>query len=121
MLASPTTVTIDGTGHILSKIREDNFSSVYRKKDVGLQIDLNLRHSYEGKPTDQNRMERHNVEVVYTTFSLEGIPTIHSAYVVLRTPQSLGASPVVKTAAGLLTWLTASTNANLTALAGWES
>lgn len=120
MLATPTTVTIDGTGHVLSKIREDNFQSVFRKKDTNLQIDLNVRHSYEGPASSADRMERHNAEVVYTTWT-DGVPTVHSAYIVLRSPQSLGSAPVVKTAAGLFAWMTASTNANLTAIANFES
>lgn len=121
MLTTPTTITIDGTAHSLSKISEGNFQSVWRKKAAGLQIDLNLRHSYEGKAGDLNRIERHNAEIIHTTFDAEGKPTTWSAYVVLRTPQSLGASPVVLTTAGMLAWLSASTNANLTALANWES
>lgn len=121
MLTSPTTVTIAGTGHVLSKIREDNFQSVFRKKAAGLQIDMNVRHTLEGKATDQNRIERHNVELVYTTYDVDGVPTTHTMYVVLRVPQALGATPVIDSAAGLMAWLTASTNANLTAIANWES
>lgn len=120
MLASPTTVTIGGTGHVLSKIREDNFQSVYRKIATNLQIDLNIRHTYEGKASDQDRVVRHNVELVYTTWTA-GVPTSYSFYVVARTPGSLGVTPVVDAAAGLMAWLTASTNANMIAVANWES
>jgi hypothetical protein len=120
-LASPTTVTIAGVGHVLSKIREDNFQSVYRKKATNLEINLNIRHTYEGKAGVQNPVERHNAELVYTTFDANGIPTTWSAYIVLRTPQSLGATPVIDLMAGLSGWLTASTNANLTSIANWES
>jgi hypothetical protein len=119
-LASPTTITIGGVAHVLSKIREDNFQAVFRKKATNLQIDLNVRHSLEGKASDPVRVERHNVELIYTTWAA-GIATVNSAYVVLRVPQDVGATPVVDTMAGLSAWLTASTNANMTALASWES
>lgn len=120
MLTSPTTVTIAGTGHVLSKVREDNFQSVFRKKATNLQIDLNIRHTLEGKASDSDRVERHNAELVYTTWTA-GVPTSYSFYVVARIPQSLGATPVIDAAAGLMAWLTASTNANLTSVANWES
>jgi hypothetical protein len=120
MLTSPTTVTIAGTGHVLSRIQEANGQSLYRKKAANLQIDLTIRHSLEGKSTDQNRTERHNVELTYTTWDVNGVPTTHQFYVVMRVPQALGATPVVDSAAGLMAWLTASTNANATAIANWE-
>lgn len=120
MLASPITITIDGTGHSLSKIREDNFQSIFRKKAAGLQIDLNIRHSYE-KAGVKGRTERHNVELVYTTYDEDGVPTSNSAYMVLRVPESVGATPVVNTATGLMAWLAASTYAATTSIASWES
>lgn len=121
MLTSPTSVTIAGTAHSLSKIREDNFQSVFRKKATNLQIDLIIRHSLEGKPTDKNRIERHNAELSYTTWDVNGVPTTYNFYVVMRVPQSLGATPVVDLCAAVSTWLTASTNANAIAVANWES
>lgn len=121
MLTSPTTVTIAGTAHSLSKIREDNFQSVFRKKDVNLQIDLIIRHSKEGKAGVQNPIERHNAELIMTTWDVNGVPTVVSFYVVMRVPQALGATPVVSLAVAICTWLTASTNANAISIANWES
>lgn len=121
MLTSPTSITIAGTAHSLSKIREDNFQSVFRKKDTNLQIDLVIRHSLEGNAKSQNRIERHNAELTYTTWDVNGVPTSYSFYVVMRVPQSLGATPVVSLTAALAAWLTASTNANAIAIANWES
>lgn len=120
MLASPTTVTIAGTGHVLTKIQENDGRSLYRKKAAGLQIDLSIRHSLEGKATDGNRIERHNVELSYTTWDVNGVPTNYNSYIVMRIPQALGATPVIDASAGLYAWLTASTNANLTAVANFD-
>lgn len=121
MLGSPTTVTIAGTAHSLSKIREDNFQSVFRKVDTNLQIDLNIRHTYQGKATGGNRVARHNAELIYTEFAADGTPTVYTAYMVFFAPQSTGAGQVVSVLAALAAWLTASTNANATAVASWES
>jgi hypothetical protein len=121
MLSNTITVTIAGTGHVLTKIQESNFASLFRKKAAGLQIDLNVRHSLEGKASEQNRMERHNAELIYTEFDVDGIPTTHSSYVVIRTPQALGATPGVDLSAALYAALTASTNALLVSITSWES
>jgi len=75
MLTSPLTVTIDGTAHSLDRINQDNFTSLYRKKAAGLEIDLAIRHSFEGK-SGPGQMERHNVDLKYTTFDGEGNPII---------------------------------------------
>lgn len=121
MLTTPTTVTIAGTGHSLIRIREDNFVSLYRKKDVNLQIDLTIRHSLTGDAKSKNRTERHNVELVHTAWDVNGVPTVTKFYVVMEMPQSAGATQVVAMVAGLSTWLTASTNAYATSIANWDS
>lgn len=117
MLASPTTVTIDGTAHSLSKINQDNFGSVFRKIGTGFTYDLAIRHSTESGKLGQPKVDRHNVDLKYTTFDVNGVPTVYQVYAVLRTPQGADPTIVEKMSVGFNTWLTA----NDGLIIGWES
>jgi hypothetical protein len=119
MLATPQTVTIDGTGHVLSRISEQGGVSKYRKTATGLLIDMNIRHSYEGGGDPLNRICRHNVELVKTTWT-DGKPTVESVYLVMRHTEAAGPAPVILDGIGLLAWLSASSSARLTDIANWE-
>lgn len=117
MLASPTTVTIDGTAHSLSKVNQDNYSSVYRKIGTGETWDLTIRHQTENAKLGAVKVDRHNADLKYTKFAVDGTPTIFQAYVVLRTPQGADPTIIEKMSVGLLTWFTS----NDGALIAWES
>lgn len=117
MLASPTTVTIDGTAHSLSKINQDNFGSTFRKIGTGFQYDLSIRHMTENAKLGAPKMDRHNVDLKYTTFDAEGKPTVYQVYAVLRTPQGADPTIVEKMSVGFNTWLTS----NDGLIIGWES
>lgn len=116
MLTSPITVTIDGTAHSLSRINQDNFGSTWLKRATNLEVRLQIRHSYEGKE-GASQVERHNVDLVMTTWDAEGNATIQQAYTVVRSPRS--ADPVMagKVAIGLNAFVTA----NATGIATWEN
>lgn len=117
MLASPTTVTIDGTAHSLSKINQDNFGSLYRKIATGVQYDLQIRHMTETAKPGVPKIDRHNVDLKYTTFDAEGVPTVYQVYAVLRAPQGADPTIIEKMSVGFNTWLTA----NDGAIIAWES
>lgn len=117
MLASPTTVTIDGTAHTLSRINQDDFGSIFRKIDTGVQYDLQIRHSTETAKLGVRKIDRHNVDLKYTTFDAEGKPTVYQVYAVLRTPQGADPTVIEKMSVGLNAWLTA----NDGPIIGWES
>jgi tRNA nucleotidyltransferase (CCA-adding enzyme) len=116
MLTSPTVITIDGVAHNLSRINQDNFSSVYLKKAVGLELRLTIRHSYEGK-VGPAQMERHNVDLVHTTWDVDGNPVVRQTYHVVRNPRNLDPDSVNDDTVGLNAWLTT----NIAAISGWES
>lgn len=116
MLPSPITITIDGTAHSLSRINQDNFTSVYLKKTATEELRLSVRHSYEGK-TGAGQMERHNLDLTKTTWDVDGKPVITQVYSVLRMPRNVDSDRLVKQATGFNTLLTA----QLAALVGWES
>lgn len=117
MLTSPTTVTVDGTAHSLSKINQDNYGSVFRKIGTGFQYDLTIRHSTENQKLGAPKVDRHNVDLKYTTFDVDGKPTVYQVYAVLRTPQGADPTIVEKLSVGFTAWLTA----NDGLIIGWES
>lgn len=116
MLSSPISITIDGTNHSLTRINQDNFSSLYQKSVSGLEITCAIRHTREGKVGDA-QYERHNVDLKYTTFAVDGKPTTYQAYTVLRTIRGLDPEIVENVSAGLNGFV----NANAAAIVGWES
>jgi uncharacterized protein YfdQ (DUF2303 family) len=116
MLTSPITITVDGVAHNLSRINQDNFTSVYLKKDTNVEYRLTIRHSYEGK-AGNGQIERHNCEFMITTWDVDGNSTVEQAYVVMRTPRGGDASAQVDLATGLMAFVTT----NAAALVGWES
>lgn len=115
MLSSPISITIDGTAHSLSRINQDNFSSVYFKKLTDRELRLTIRHSYEGK-AGAGQMERHNVDLVDTIWT-DGIPAVRQTYHVIRTPRGVDPDGVADDTVGLNTFV----SANIAAICGWES
>lgn len=93
--ANPQVVTIGGTAHSLRRINQDNGGAVFLKKAAGLEIKLSLRNTTEKVRPDGSMYERHNVELVYTTFDVNGVPTSHVVYMTCRNLR--GADPVVPT------------------------
>lgn len=116
MLTSPITVTIDGVAHSLSRINTDNFGSVYLKKGTGFELRLNIRHSVEGK-AGQTQYDRHNVELIRSTFNVDGTTTTSSQYIVIRAPRNAATSIAEKDVIGLNALVTA----NAAALVAWEN
>lgn len=116
MLTTPTTITIGGVAHELSRINQDNYVSVYLKKWALNELRLTIRHSYEGK-VGNGQMERHNVDLLHTVWDADGVPSVTQTYSVLRVPRGVDPAGVVAETAGLSTWLTA----NAAAICAWES
>lgn len=117
MLTSPIVITINAVAHNLSRINNDNFSSVYLKQFTNGEYRLTIRHSYEGK-AGVGQMERHNVDFVHTTWDpVTGIATVRQVYTVIRTPRGGDGVLTGQDATGLGALVTA----NITALIGWES
>lgn len=117
MLTSPLVITINAVAHNLSRINNDNYSSVYLKEGTGYEYRLTIRHSFEGK-NGPGQMERHNVDFVHTIWDpVTGVATIRQVYCVIRQPR--GADKVLT--AQDSTGFNALVTANITALMGWES
>lgn len=116
MLTSPLTVTIDGTAHSLPRINgPDNYTSVFLKKATGMELRLTVRHAYEGKE-GPGQMERHNVDLIHTTWDEDGNPSVRQTYHVIRMPRGTDPDLVNDDTVGLNAWLTS----NIAAITAWE-
>lgn len=116
MLASPTTVTIDGVAHSLSRINQDNYSSLFLKKATNLEIQLRIYHSNEKSNAD-GQMQRHGADLTMTTWDSEGVPTVTQSYTVIRDKRGSNPEVPVDVVTGLNAWVTA----NAANLVAWES
>jgi hypothetical protein len=105
----------------LTKINQDGYSSEYYFRDATVSYRCKVRHSSVNRGTKlaPQLYDRHNVEVVKTTFGVGGAPdTFVKAYFVM---EQLPADTNVILADALFDWAIATSDANLTALLGWQS
>lgn len=117
MLTSPISVVIGATTHSLSLINIDNFASTYLKKGDGYEVRANIRHTNESVKNGITPIERHNVEVLYTAFDEDGVPTVTSAYTVLRVPRGTDGTLAADVSEGLNAFV----DANAAAIIAWQS
>jgi hypothetical protein len=123
MFADPQTLTVNAVAKILNKIDVGHQASAYLLRTTLDEYRLNIRNtSY----TDKKRgvmIDRHNVEFVHTVFPVAPatLSTVRKAYVVIENQQGDTLADPTYVASALLTWLTSSTNANITKLMNLES
>lgn len=116
MLTSPISITIAGTAHSLSRINQDNFGSTYYKRGSDYEIQLDIRHSRE-KASVTGQMERHNMDLKWTAFDVDGKPTTTQSYHVVRPVRGSDGALAID----LEKALNAFSTANAAAIVGWES
>lgn len=110
MLANTLTITIDGTAHTLVRVNQDNFSSVYIKKDATQAMQLDIRQSVEGpkKASPDVAVDRHNIAFSHTVYAT---PTASEKYytvtATMRSRQSSDPAWLDKITTGFITLLTA--------------
>lgn len=119
MLPSPLQVTIAGTAHSLIRINQDNFGSTYLKKGDRFEVRLQVRHQYEKSRPGARQVERHNIDLTYTTFPADSKsePIVVQAYTVMRMPRGELVAPTKDVLLGLQTLL----NAQAEVVLGWGS
>lgn len=118
MLGDTISITISGSAKVLTKIRFDDYATEYLLRESLVEYRMKVRHT---KAADPNKVtqDRHNVELTLTTFATSTTPEYtEKFYFVTQANPGRSSVPL---AAGLMAWATASTNANLTKLDGWES
>jgi len=123
MFTDPTTVTINAVGKTLTRIRQDNYSSEYLLRTSTEEFRLFIRNSSSTQKKTGVGLDRHNVELRHTIFPVAPatLSTVRKVYFVIENMQGDTLSDPVLEAAGLFSWATASTNANLTKLMNMES
>lgn len=108
-------------GETLPKIKEQDYGAVYSfYRANGLsKIVATVRHSNVNGNNDNPVKDRHNIEIVETTFATSTVPEFtRKDYVVMeRKPGDLS----IVTIDNLADWLIAGANANLIKVMGWES
>lgn len=118
MLGS-TIVLNDGTERTLVKINQDSYGSEYLLRGSGFQYVAKIRHSTTKANSDGLKYDRHNFEVVKTTFGTSGAPdTYLKFYFVMEALPSESAVALSDAVADLAI---ASANSFLNDLNGWQS
>jgi len=120
MFADPAVVTINSVAFNLVRINQDKYSSEYLLRASTAEIGLAIRHS---KYTDRKRgvsIDRHNCELVSTSYAVAPSTTdlVRKVYFVIENQQGDDLPTCVDTAMGLFDFFT---EANITKLLNWES
>lgn len=124
MFADPQTLTVDSVAKALNRIGSGNGTFEYYLGSDTDEFRLNVRQtSYTDKKRQGVKIMRHNVEFVHTVFPVAPatLSTVRKAYVVFENQQGDALEESVNVASALLTWLTATSNANLTKMVNLES
>ncbi|DAD50539.1 coat protein [ssRNA phage Gerhypos.4_57] len=123
MFADPQTLTVNAVAKALVRINQDEYSSEYLLRTTTNEFRLKIRNtSYRDKARNV-MIDRHNVEFTETVFPVAPatLSTVRKTYVVIENQQGDTLADPTYDAAALLSWLTASTNANITKLMNFES
>lgn len=117
MLGNTVALTIAGSSKTLTLINSDSYGSEYYLRESLQEYRFKVKHSKV--KTKNGSVDRHYAELIRTVFATATTPEYED-----RTSMSFSALPgrsSVDLASGLAGWGTASSNANLTKLDGWES
>lgn len=116
--ADPSVIPYSGGSVNADRIKEQDNASVYRVSNSTSRTVLQIRHTVVSAKGSEPAKDRHNVELVRTTFASGAVAEYsEKVYFVMENIQS---STSVEMGNALANWLIASTNANLTKLVGWH-
>lgn len=120
--ADPAVVTINAVAKNIVRINQDGFGSTYRLRSALDDYTMIVKNtSYKDKKSGQ-MIDRHSVDLVHTVFATSTVPAIRRhVYTVIENQQGDTLTDPRDVAAGLLTFLTASSGANITKLMNFES
>lgn len=103
----------------LVKINQDGYSSEYRLGTSLMSVTAKIRHSKSGGTASKPAMDRHNFEVVRTTYATATVPEIvQKAYFVIEQSVNDVSFELMDAVAD---WAIATANSNLVSLIAWES
>ncbi len=125
MFADTITFTdIHGTeDYVLNRINQDKYSSEYLLVTDTKRITLRIRNTTRYDKTLSVSFDRHNVELTEQVYAVSPatVGIVRKAYFTFEVQQGDVLATNVQCASALASWLTATSNANLTKLAGFES
>lgn len=123
MFADPAVVTINAVAKNLVRINQDKYSSEYLLRSATEEYRLFIRNSSRNDSRTGKVIDRHNAELIHTVFPVAPatMATVRKAYVVIENEQGDTLADPTYVAAGLLAFLTASSNANITKMLNSES
>lgn len=121
--ADPAVVTINAVGKNLVRINQDGYSSEYRLRSSTDEYCLRIRNTQYLDKKRNVVIDRHNAELIHTVFPVapSTVSVIRKSYAVIENQQGDTLTDPTNVAAGLFTFLTASTNANITKMMNFES
>jgi hypothetical protein len=119
VFTDPIVVTRNAIANNLPRINNDNFQSVYLKDTALESLQVNIRHSNESAKAGVVALERHNFELVHTTYATTTVPA-RKEIVSFTVRRQKGDDPAdaLLTAKAVIAFLT---DANITKLVAWES
>jgi len=122
MFASPAVITINGVAKSLERVNQDRYSSEYLLRTPTEQFQLNIRNT-NYKDKRGITVDRHNAELIHTIFAVAPAvnSTIRKAYVVIENQQGDTLVDPMHDSVGLLSFLTATSGANITRMLNFES
>lgn len=103
----------------LKKINQDGYSSEYLFRDNTHQFIVRIRHTKTAARNGRPSYDRHNLEAVETVFALGEEPEFERKFYFVA--EQLPSDPDVELAEAVATKATATANALLVALMGWQS
>lgn len=121
--ADPAVVTINAVAKNLVRINQDKYSSEYLLRTATNEYRLNIRNTSYLDKSRGVTIDRHNVELVETVFPVAPSTTSirRKCYVVIENQQGDTLTDPVNVSLGILTFLTASSGANVTKMMNLES
>lgn len=123
MFADPAVVTINSVAKNLVRINQDKYSSEYLLRSATEEHRLFIRNSSRFDKKRATQIDRHNAELINTVFAVPGVSPskVRKVYVVLENDQGDTLTDPTYVAAGMLAFLTASSNTNITKMLNSES
>jgi len=118
-VSDPLVITIAGNAKSLNKINQDSYGSEFLLRETLVEYRAKVRHSTTKADANGVAYDRHNFEVVVTTFAAGAVPEYHDKfYFVMERKASQTDVDMPDAVADLMI---ASTDAFLLKLNTWQS
>lgn len=124
MFADPAVISINAVNKSLNRISGPvNGISEYQLRSATDEYRLTIRNTSRTEKVTGVKVDRHNVELIHTVFPVAPatIATVRKSYCVIENQEGDTLLDPTYVAAGMFTFLTASSNANITKLMNDES